>query len=88
MLYMFTRVFCNFYFIHEGYFVISSFISLNLFTLLKMTSCKSLLIHSLELGQPNSLHHLKFILLTNKSSQISSIKHAIRNLILKYFFRN
>jgi len=47
-------VFPNFHLIYKGYFIILCFIPSNLFTLWKMTFCKSLLIHPLKLGQQSS----------------------------------
>ena len=72
------RVFHNFHLIYEGYFIILSFILSNLFTSSNISSCKSLFIHHLKLGQPNNLHPPKSILLYNKFIQISSIKQAVR----------
>ena len=83
MLYMFTRVFGNFHLIYGDYFVISSSIPSNLFMLAKMPSCKSVFIHPLKLGQPNSLRPFKFILLNSKSSQISSTKQTLSVFILQ-----
>ena len=77
MLYMFIRVFGNFHLIYRDCFVISSSFPSNLFMLAKMSSCKSIFIHPLKLGQPNNLYPLKSILLNSKSSQISSTKHTL-----------
>jgi len=76
---MFIRVFCNFHLIYEGYFLISSFISSDLFS--NMSSYTSLLIHLFKLDQPNNLYLPKLIFLNNKFSQISSTKHVVNALI-------